>query len=123
MFVFRFAISSKFSDISTQPIEKSVKDPNRLIEFSDLVPGRLYNITMWTVSGGVTSRALERQDRLYPESVRGINATRITDTGIGIQLVINLYNLINLKKHHASINVISGLFRNSVGLADSSWGL
>ena len=94
MFIYRFAISSKFSDISTQPIEKSVKDPNRLIEFSELVPGRLYNITMWTVSGGVTSRALERQDRLYPESVRGINATRITDTGIGIRFVINLHILI-----------------------------
>ena len=37
---------------------------------------------MWTVSGGVTSRPLERQDRLYPESVSGINATRITDTEI-----------------------------------------
>ena len=36
---------------------------------------------MWTVSGGVTSRPLERQDRLYPESVSGINATRITGTG------------------------------------------
>ena len=49
---------------------------------------------MWTVSGGVTSRALERQDRLYPESVRGINATRITDTGNGIQLVIHLHLIV-----------------------------
>ena len=104
MFIYRFAISSKFSDISTQPIEKSVKDPNRLIEFSELVPGRLYNITMWTVSGGVTSRALERQDRLYPESVRGINATRITDTGIGIRFVINLQILIIMDKFSPCLN-------------------
>ena len=36
---------------------------------------------MWTVSKGVTSRPLERQDRLYPEAVSRINATRITDQG------------------------------------------
>ena len=78
---FRFAISSQNSETIIPPIEKSANDPNRLIEFSNLVAGRLYNITMWTVSGGVTSRPLQRQDRLYPESVSGINATRITDTG------------------------------------------
>ena len=31
------------------------------VTFLNLVPGRLYNITLWTVSGGVTSRPQERQ--------------------------------------------------------------
>jgi receptor-type tyrosine-protein phosphatase beta len=45
-----------------------------------LVPGRLYEITAWTVSGGVTSHPVLRQDRLYPEPVSAINATEISDT-------------------------------------------
>jgi hypothetical protein len=38
-------------------MEKAAQDPERKVTFVDLVPGRLYNITMWTVSGGVTSRS------------------------------------------------------------------
>lgn len=52
------------------------------IIFNGLVPGRLYNITAWTVSGGVTSQPLIRQDRLYPEPVSNINASHISDTEI-----------------------------------------
>lgn len=37
---------------------------------------------VWTVSEGVTSQPLVRQDRLYPEAVTGINATFISDTEI-----------------------------------------
>ena len=33
-------------------------------------------------SGGVTSKPLERQDRLHPEPVSGLNATKITDKEI-----------------------------------------
>jgi len=36
----------------------------------------------WTVSGGVTSHPVIRQDRLYPEPVTLINATDITDTNL-----------------------------------------
>jgi hypothetical protein len=39
-------------------MEKAAQDPERKVTFVDLVPGRLYNITMWTVSGGVTSRSV-----------------------------------------------------------------
>ena len=46
--------------------EKAAQDPDRKVTFVDLVPGRLYNITLWTVSGGVTSKPLERQDRMHP---------------------------------------------------------
>lgn len=37
---------------------------------------------VWTVSEGVTSQPLIRQDRLYPEAVAAINATFISDTEI-----------------------------------------
>jgi cadherin 5 type 2 (VE-cadherin) len=39
-------------------MEKAAQDPERKVTFVDLVAGRLYNITMWTVSGGVTSRSV-----------------------------------------------------------------
>ncbi len=52
--------------------------------FTNLTPGRLYNITLWTVSGGVTSAPLVRQDRLHPESVSNINATEVKDTEISL---------------------------------------
>ena len=47
-----------------------------------MVPGRLYNITVWTVSGSVASQPIQRQDRLYPEPIKSLNATRIGDTDI-----------------------------------------
>lgn len=50
--------------------------------FDNLVPGRQYNITAWTVSGGITSQPLTRQNRLYPEPVRDVNATYISDDRI-----------------------------------------
>lgn len=51
------------SDANIPIMEKAAQDPDRKVTFVDLVPGRLYNITLWTVSGGVTSKPLERQDR------------------------------------------------------------
>ena len=56
---FRFMLS----DANIPIMEKAAQDPDRKVTFVDLVPGRLYNITLWTVSGGVTSKPLERQDR------------------------------------------------------------
>lgn len=52
------------------------------VTFNNLVPGRLYNITMWTVADKVASQPLQRQDRLYPEPITWINATEKTDTTI-----------------------------------------
>ncbi|XP_071530896.1 tyrosine-protein phosphatase 10D-like isoform X2 [Panulirus ornatus] len=75
---YRFMLSDP-----TIPVkEKQATDDDRKIIFKDLVPGRLYNITAWTVSGDVTSQPLIRQDRLYPESVAHINGTSISDTEI-----------------------------------------
>lgn len=70
------------SDANIPVMEKAAQDPDRKVTFVDLMPGRLYNITLWTVSGGVTSKPLERQDRLHPEPVSELNATRITDKEI-----------------------------------------
>ncbi|XP_048517676.1 tyrosine-protein phosphatase 10D isoform X3 [Dendroctonus ponderosae] len=62
--------------------EKTANDSDRLVTFNNLIPGRLYNITVWTVSQGVASQPLQRQDRLFPEPITGINATYISDTEI-----------------------------------------
>jgi len=77
---YRFMLSDP--DIATK--EKAAGDSDRKVTFVDLMPGRLYNITLWTVSGGVTSRPLERQDRLHPQPVDNINATSITDKEIAL---------------------------------------
>lgn len=45
----------------------------------------MYNITVWTVSDGVQSLPIQRQDRMYPEPITQLNATRITDTEITLK--------------------------------------
>lgn len=55
------------------------------LSFIGLIPGRLYNITVWTVSGGVQSLPIQRQDRMYPEPITQLNATQITDTEITLK--------------------------------------
>lgn len=49
----------------TVPIqEKAANDTDKKVTFTDLVPGRLYNSTVWTVSDGEKSQPLQRQYRL-----------------------------------------------------------
>ncbi|XP_066970280.1 tyrosine-protein phosphatase 10D-like isoform X2 [Macrobrachium rosenbergii] len=72
----------KLSDPTVPVKEKSAVDEDRKIIFDNLVPGRLYNITAWTVSGNVTSQPLIRKGRLSPEPITNINSTRISDTEI-----------------------------------------
>ncbi|XP_044737307.1 tyrosine-protein phosphatase 10D-like isoform X2 [Chrysoperla carnea] len=76
--LYRFKLSASGVPI----IEKGANDSERLVTFTGLEPGRLYNITVWTVSHGVASQPLQRQDRLYPEPITSINATQIKDTEI-----------------------------------------
>ncbi|CAH1159779.1 unnamed protein product [Phaedon cochleariae] len=78
--IYRFSLSEP--DIPNQ--EKTANDSDRLVTFTRLVPGRLYNITVWTVSNNVGSQPLQRQDRLYPEPITGINSTYISDTEISL---------------------------------------
>ncbi|XP_046673294.1 tyrosine-protein phosphatase 10D isoform X3 [Homalodisca vitripennis] len=76
--LYRFSLSDP-----TIPVkEKLANDSEWKVTFNSLVPGRLYNITMWTVAEGVASQPLQRQDRLYPEPITAINATDTTDTTI-----------------------------------------
>lgn len=57
---YRFQLSG--TNIPAQ--EKLQNDTNRLVIFDNLIPGRLYNISIWTVSGGVYSTPIDRQARL-----------------------------------------------------------
>lgn len=57
---YRFSLSE--SNIPDQ--EKGANDSDRFVTFTALIPGRLYNITVWTVSQHVASQPIQRQDRL-----------------------------------------------------------
>lgn len=76
--LYRFRIS----DEPGTTRERLVNDTDTKVTFTGLTAGRLYNITLWTVSDGVASRPLLRQDRLYPEPVTAIHAVEINDTRI-----------------------------------------
>jgi receptor-type tyrosine-protein phosphatase beta len=72
----------KLSDDTLPLMEKAAQDPERKVTFVDLTPGRLYTVSLWTVSGGVTSLPLEATDRLHPEPVEDIAAADIKDKEI-----------------------------------------
>jgi receptor-type tyrosine-protein phosphatase beta len=69
-------------DSGIKAIEKAAQDPERKVTFSDLTPGRLYNVTMWTVSGGVTSAPLVAQERTHPGAVATVEAVDVRATRI-----------------------------------------
>lgn len=75
---YRFQLSG--TSIPTQ--EKLWNDTNRFVVFDNLVPGRLYNLSIWTISGSTSSVPIQRQARLYPEPVKNINGLSITDSEI-----------------------------------------
>lgn len=79
--MYRFSLGDP--DIADR--EKLANDTDRKVTFIGLMPGRLYNITVWTVSGGIQSLPIRRQDRMYPEPITQLNATRITDTQITLK--------------------------------------
>ncbi|XP_043491071.1 tyrosine-protein phosphatase 10D isoform X2 [Polistes fuscatus] len=76
--LYRFRIN----DENNTTKERRVDDTDTKITFIGLTPGRLYQVTVWTVSDNVESRPLIRQDRLYPEPITAINATDVNDTRI-----------------------------------------
>ncbi|CAL8067890.1 unnamed protein product [Orchesella dallaii] len=79
---YRFQVS----DSSIPPQEKGANETERKVQFSSLVPGRLYNFTMWTISNEVVSHPLLRQERLYPEPVfGGIKASSISANEIRLE--------------------------------------
>ncbi|XP_052855612.1 tyrosine-protein phosphatase 10D isoform X1 [Drosophila gunungcola] len=79
--IYRFSLG----DAEIRDKEKLANDTDRKVTFTGLMPGRLYNITVWTVSGGVASLPIQRQDRLYPEPITQLHATNITDTEISLR--------------------------------------
>ncbi|KAI4503635.1 hypothetical protein M0802_001038 [Mischocyttarus mexicanus] len=76
--LYRFRIN----DEKNTTKERRVDDTDTKVTFIGLTPGRLYQVTVWTVSDNVESRPLIRQDRLYPEPITTINATDVNDTRI-----------------------------------------
>lgn len=68
--LYRFRISDKHNTTK----ERIVDDTDTKVTFVGLTPGKLYNVTVWTVSDNVESRPLLRQDRLceYPCSAARI---------------------------------------------------
>ncbi|XP_058822089.1 tyrosine-protein phosphatase 10D isoform X2 [Topomyia yanbarensis] len=76
--LYRFSLG----DVNLPDKEKFANDTDRKVTFTGLVPGRLYNITVWTVSGGVASQPIQRQDRMYPDPITELSASNITDTDI-----------------------------------------
>lgn len=73
--LYRFSLSEP--SIAEQ--EKAANDSDRLVTFTGLIPGRLYNITVWTVSQNVPSQPLQRQDRLCKSILRSAEIS----TGLG----------------------------------------
>lgn len=111
----------KLSDPSIPVKEKAANDTDMKVTFTGLKPGRLYNITVWTVSDGVPSQPLLRQDRLYPESITGINATYISDTEITLtwDLPEGEYNAFEVQYLNTEDILIQNLtLRNSITLTD-----
>ncbi|XP_043262139.1 tyrosine-protein phosphatase 10D isoform X2 [Colletes gigas] len=76
--LYRFRIS----DENNTTKERLVDDTDNKVTFNGLTPGKLYNVTVWTVSDNVESRPLLRQDRLYPEPITAIQTIDINDTKI-----------------------------------------
>uniref|UniRef100_A0A646QCN0 protein-tyrosine-phosphatase n=1 Tax=Hemiscolopendra marginata TaxID=943146 RepID=A0A646QCN0_9MYRI len=72
----------QLSDPSIPIQERLQNDTHRLVTFTNLTPGRLYDITIWTVSENVLSNPIRRQDRLYPAPISDMNATGVTDSEI-----------------------------------------
>lgn len=77
---YRFMISD--SDVPVQ--EKLANDTETKVTFDNLIPGRLYNFTVWTVADGVVSQPLRKQDRVYPEPITGINASYVLARSIDL---------------------------------------
>ncbi|XP_028177179.1 tyrosine-protein phosphatase 10D-like [Ostrinia furnacalis] len=68
----------------TRTVERGAGAAPRQVVFAGLVPGRLYNVTMWTVSHNVTSHPVQRQARLFPRPIPWLNATWVSARAVGL---------------------------------------
>ncbi|XP_064538803.1 tyrosine-protein phosphatase 10D isoform X1 [Drosophila montana] len=71
--IYRFSLG----DPLIKDKEKLANDTERKLSFTGLTPGRLYNITVWTVSGGVASLPIQRLYRLHPLPIADLQATQL----------------------------------------------
>ncbi|XP_034475504.1 tyrosine-protein phosphatase 10D isoform X1 [Drosophila innubila] len=71
--IYRFSLG----DPLIKDKEKLANDTERKLSFTGLTPGRLYNITVWTVSGGVASLPIQRLYRLHPLPISDLQATQL----------------------------------------------
>ncbi|ALC49140.1 Ptp4E [Drosophila busckii] len=72
--IYRFSLG----DALIKDKEKLANDTERKLSFTGLTPGRLYNITVWTVSGGVASLPIQRLYRLHPLAIKELQATELS---------------------------------------------
>ncbi|XP_075972305.1 protein tyrosine phosphatase 10D [Anticarsia gemmatalis] len=72
---YRFRLDGEGSP--PRSVTRARDSPGQTVVFDSLVPGRLYNVTMWTVSGNVTSHPVQRQSRLNPRPITELKATEI----------------------------------------------
>lgn len=96
IYCFRFSLS----DPNIPDQEKAANDTDRLVTFNGLVPGRLYNITVWTVSKNVASQPLQRQDRLCKYMIYLI-------IYLYLQIVVEIHSVVNKLFFHAFFYYIS----------------
>ncbi|KAH7939926.1 hypothetical protein HPB52_019495 [Rhipicephalus sanguineus] len=75
----------QLSDTGIPAQEKLSNDTNRLVLFDHLVPGRLYNISIWTISGGVYSVPIYRHTRLLPGKVQNFQPFELKPSEIVLQ--------------------------------------
>lgn len=61
---YRFRLEGEGEGEAGRTLTRAADAPGQQVVFTDLVPGRLYNVTMWTVSHNVTSHPVQRQARL-----------------------------------------------------------
>lgn len=115
--LYRFSLGDP--DISEK--EKLANDTDRKVTFKGLVPGRLYNITVWTVSGTVQSQPIQRQDRMYPNPITQLNATKISDTEITLKWDIpkGEYNAFEVQYLKTDSNYVQNLtVHDSITITD-----
>ncbi|XP_017149577.1 tyrosine-protein phosphatase 10D isoform X2 [Drosophila miranda] len=79
--IYRFSMG----DPQIKDKEKMANDTERKLTFSGLSPGRLYNVTVWTVSGGVASLPIQRLYRLHPLPISGLEATQVAAREISLR--------------------------------------
>ncbi|XP_041563827.1 tyrosine-protein phosphatase 10D isoform X3 [Drosophila elegans] len=71
--IYRFSMG----DPKIKDKEKLANDTERKLSFSGLTPGKLYNVTVWTVSGGVASLPVQRLYRLHPLPISDLRAIHV----------------------------------------------